>query len=63
MASADALIMPSLHEGLPYTLLEAMSLGLPVVASDVGGLAEVLRNEETGLLVPVGDARRTLRRR
>ena len=55
MANADALVMPSLHEGLPYTLLEAMSLGLPVVASDVGGLAEVLQHEETGLLMPVGD--------
>jgi glycosyltransferase involved in cell wall biosynthesis len=32
-----------------------MFLGLPVVASDVGGLPEVLRNEETGLLLPVGD--------
>jgi glycosyltransferase involved in cell wall biosynthesis len=57
MAGADALVMPSRHEGLPYTLLEAMSLGLPVIASNVGGLAEVLRHDETGLLVPVGDAR------
>lgn len=56
VAQADALLMPSLHEGLPYALLEAMSLGLPVIASDVGGLAEVLRHERTGLLVPVGDA-------
>jgi glycosyltransferase involved in cell wall biosynthesis len=55
MAHSDALLMSSLHEGLPYTLLEAMSLELPTVASDVGGLAEVLRHEETGLLVPVGD--------
>jgi glycosyltransferase involved in cell wall biosynthesis len=51
----DALLMPSLHEGLPYTLLGAISLGVPVVASRVGGLAEVLRHEETGLLVDVGD--------
>ena len=55
MAHSDLLIMSSLHEGLPYTLLEAMSLGLPTLASDVGGLAEVLSHEETGLLVPVGD--------
>ena len=47
--------MPSLHEGLPYTLLEAMSLGVPAIASRVGGLAEVLRDGETGLLVEVGD--------
>jgi len=55
MAHLDALLMPSFHEGLPYTLLEAMSLGLPIIASRVGGLAEVLRHERTGLLVPVGD--------
>jgi glycosyltransferase involved in cell wall biosynthesis len=55
LAHGDLLVMSSLHEGLPYTLLEAMSLGLPTLASDVGGLAEVLRHEETGLLVPVGD--------
>ena len=55
LAHLDVLLMPSLHEGLPYTLLEAMSLGVPVVASRVGGLAEVLRHEETGLLVDVGD--------
>ena len=47
--------MPSLHEGLPYVLLEAMSFGVPIVASRVGGLAEVLRHDETGLLVEVGD--------
>lgn len=56
LAQADALVMPSLHEGLPYALLEAMSLGVPAIASDVGGLAEVLEHERTGLLVPVGDA-------
>ncbi len=57
LAHLDALVMPSLHEGLPYTLLEAMSFGTPVIASRVGGLAEVLRDEETGLLVDVGDVR------
>ncbi len=55
MAHLDVLLMPSLHEGLPYTLLEAMSLGRPVVASRVGGLAETLVDGETGLLVEVGD--------
>lgn len=56
MAASDVLIMPSWHEGLPYTLLEAMSIGLPVVASQVGGLAEVLQHDATGLLFPAGDA-------
>jgi glycosyltransferase involved in cell wall biosynthesis len=55
IANADALIMPSLHEGLPYTLLEAIGAGVPVVASNVGGLAEVLVNDRSALLVPVGD--------
>jgi glycosyltransferase involved in cell wall biosynthesis len=51
----DALLMPSLHEGLPYTLLEGMSLGLPIVASRVGGLAEVLEDGKTAVLVEPED--------
>ena len=55
IAHCDALLMPSLHEGLPYTLLEAMAAGRPIAASAVGGLSEVLENEVTALLVPPGD--------
>jgi glycosyltransferase involved in cell wall biosynthesis len=51
----DLLVMPSLHEGLPYALLEAMAAGVPVVASAVGGLKEVLEGRDCGLLVPPGD--------
>ena len=55
IAHADAMVIPSRHEGLPFVLLEAWGLGTPVVASDVGGLREVIRGGETGLLVPSGD--------
>ena len=55
LAHLDALMITSLHEGLPYTLLEAMSLGVPTIASRIGGLQEVLADDETGLLVDVGD--------
>ncbi len=55
LAYGDGLLMPSLHEGLPYVLLEAMALGLPLLASRVAGLAEVLQNGDTALLFPVGD--------
>ncbi len=52
IAHADALLMPSLHEGLPYTLLESMSLGTPVIVSAVGGMAEIIDDRVTGLLMP-----------
>jgi glycosyltransferase involved in cell wall biosynthesis len=56
LSHCDVLLMPSVHEGLPYTLLEAMALGTAIVASRVGGLAEVLQDEVTALLVPPLDA-------
>ena len=55
LAHSDALIMPSLHEGLPYTILEAMSLEVPIIASRVGGLAEVLEDGENAVLFQSGD--------
>ncbi len=55
LANADAMLMPSRHEGLPFVLLEAWALRTPVIASAVGGLKEVIRDGETGLLVPGGD--------
>lgn len=54
-AHADVLLMPSLHEGLPYTLLEAIAAGTPVAASEVGGLAEILENQRTALLFRAAD--------
>ena len=56
IAHCDVILMPSLHEGLPYSLLEAMALGAPIIASRVGGLAEVLEDQTTGLLVAPLDA-------
>jgi len=53
-AHCDVVVMPSLHEGLPYTLLEAMAMGCTIVASRVGGLAEVL-DSNCALLVAPGD--------
>lgn len=57
IAHCNVLLMSSLHEGLPYTLLEAMALGIPIVATRVGGLAEVVQDENTGLLVPPQDTK------
>jgi glycosyltransferase involved in cell wall biosynthesis len=56
LAGADAFVMPSLSEGLPLALLEAMFAGCPIVASDVGEVRNVLADGEAGMLVPTGDA-------
>jgi glycosyltransferase involved in cell wall biosynthesis len=55
LARADAFVLPSLLENLPLALLEAMGAGLACVATDVGGVSEVL-DETTGLVVGPGDA-------
>lgn len=50
MVSHDALILPSLTEGLPMTVLEAMSLGVPVIASTAGGLADLMSGRTIGVI-------------
>lgn len=52
----DVFAMSSVSEGLPMSLLQAMSLGLPAVLTDVGGMREVMHLSQSGLLSPVGDA-------
>lgn len=51
----DLFVMTSLHEGIPMVLLEAMCLGKPVIATDVGGIPEVITNEKDGILIPPCD--------
>jgi glycosyltransferase involved in cell wall biosynthesis len=52
---ASLYVLPSLTEGISLTLLEAMAVGLPVVATHVGGNSEVVADGETGLMVPAQD--------
>ena len=55
LRSWDIFAMPSLDEGLPISAIEAMAEGLPIVATSVGGMPELVENGETGYLVPPSD--------
>ena len=55
LRSLDVLVLTSWHEGTPLAVLEAMATGVPVAATDVGGVPELVRHRETGLLFPAGD--------
>lgn len=55
-AEHDVLVFPSVREGLPRSVMEAMACGLAIVSTPAGGTAEMLRNEENALVFPVGDS-------
>lgn len=55
LRSCDLVVLPSLYEGLPLSLIEAMAAGRMVVATDIGGTRELVTHGETGILVPPGD--------
>ena len=50
MESSDIFVLPSLFEGMPMTLIEAMGTGMPILASNVGGIPDMIENEKSGLL-------------
>lgn len=56
LAAADLFVLPSLSEGFPFVLLEALAMGRPVVASRVNGVPELIEDRKTGLLVPPRDS-------
>lgn len=56
MAAADLVVVPSLREGFPLAVIEAMQSGTPLIASAVGGIQELIRDGETAVVVPADDA-------
>lgn len=55
LRSTDVLVHPSLADGMPNSVVEAMAMGVPVVASEIGGIPELVHDDETGLLVEPHD--------
>ena len=56
LLKADVFVLPSLHEGSPNALIEAMGVGMPCIASDVGGVKDLIDNEKNGIRVPPQDS-------
>ena len=55
MAACDIFCLPSLNEGMGKVLVEAMAMGTPIIASSIGGISNIVRSGENGILVPAGD--------
>jgi glycosyltransferase involved in cell wall biosynthesis len=55
LRAADAFVLPSTHEGLPFSVLEAQAAGVPVIASNIPGVLEVVEDGTTGFVVPPDD--------
>lgn len=55
MSQSDVFILPSFYEGVPMTLIEAMGTGLPIIASNVGGVPDMLKNNIEGILVDLDE--------
>jgi glycosyltransferase involved in cell wall biosynthesis len=55
LSAADIYVMPSLWEGMPIALLEAMNLGLPILITQVEGVMDLIEHNESGFLVPPRD--------
>lgn len=56
LSQMDVFVLPSLTEGCPHALLEAMAAGVPVIATKVGGVPEIVSHNRTGILVPAESA-------
>ncbi len=56
LAQTEVLVLPSEDEGMPLAIMEALAMGVPVIATPVGAILELVRDGVNGLLVPVGDA-------
>lgn len=58
-AASDAVVLTSANEGTPVSVIEAQAAGLPVVSTDVGGVRDIIADEESGFVVPAGDVQAT----
>jgi glycosyltransferase involved in cell wall biosynthesis len=55
LLTADVFVLPSLHESSPNALIEAMGIGMPCIASDVGGIVDLIEDGKNGIRVPTQD--------